>query len=220
VTKAKASSPVDDRFLDAAAALFRERGFEATTVREIARAAGMLPGSLHYRYPTKEALLLALMKRGVEADLECMRSAIASLRDPLERLRHALRARLTFLLSRDAAQVLLYDWRSLKGRAREEMIHLRDRYEAFWTGLLHEAAGTGRLRAGVDLRMVRFLLFGALNGVPLWYSPRGARTLDEIADAFFALIAYGVLDEAHRSGDGGVALSALSELEPAAAGGG
>jgi hypothetical protein len=100
------------------------------------------------------------------------------------------------------------------------MIQLRDRYEAFWTGLLYEAAGTGRLRPEIDLRMLRFLVLGALNGVPLWYSPKGARTPDEIADAFFGLIAYGVLDDAHRPRDLGPALRALSVLEGAAVGGG
>ncbi|PYQ46008.1 MAG: hypothetical protein DMF77_02445 [Acidobacteria bacterium] len=50
----RVSTVVEDRFLDAAARLFRAKGFEATTVREIAKAARMLPGSLHYRYPTKD----------------------------------------------------------------------------------------------------------------------------------------------------------------------
>jgi TetR/AcrR family transcriptional regulator, cholesterol catabolism regulator len=209
----------DERVLQAAARLFRERGFEATTVREIARAAGVLPGSLHYRYPSKAALLLAMMKRGVEADLQCVRAAITTARDPVERLRLALRARLRFLLSRDAAQVVLYEWRSLKGAAREEMIRLRDGYESFWTGLIHEAAGTGRLRPGIDLRILRFLVFGALNYVAVWYSPRGRRSPDEIADAFWAFIAYGVLDEASRPDDLGHALRALSALEPAHIGG-
>src|SRR4051794_20842097 len=52
--------------LDAAARLFRKQGFAATTVRQIAKQAGMLPGSLHYRFPSKEALLLALMERAIE----------------------------------------------------------------------------------------------------------------------------------------------------------
>ena len=73
----------------------------------------MLPGSLHYHYPTKAALLLALMKRGVEADNACVRSAISASGDPGERLRLALRARVRFLLSRDGASVVLFDWRSL-----------------------------------------------------------------------------------------------------------
>src|SRR4030095_1750664 len=147
MTKKKSSGePPDDRILDAAARLFRQKGFEATTVREIARAAGKLPGSLHYRYPTKAGLLLALMKRGMEADLAALRGALAPSRDPVDRLRLALRARLRSRVSRAAPPVVLSEWRSPKGRARDEMIHLRDRYEAFWSGLIYEAAGSGRPR--------------------------------------------------------------------------
>lgn len=189
---------MDDRFLDAAARLFRQQGFEATTVREIARAAGSLPGSLHYRYPTKAALLIDLTRRGMEADLAAVRTAIAGVADPVERLRLALRARLGYLLSKDAAQVILYDWRALKGKPREEMIRLRDRYEAFWSGLVYEAAGSGRLRPGLDLKMLRFLLLGAVNSVAQWYSPRGQCAPGEVADAFWEFLAFGVLDEAHR----------------------
>jgi len=211
--KKRVARKVEDRFLDAAARLFRAKGFEATTVREIARAARMLPGSLHYRYPTKDSLLLALMKRGEDADLVGIRAAIRGERDPVERLRLALRARLRYLLSRPASQVVLFEWRSLKGTARDEMIRLRDRYEAFWSGLLYEAAGTGRLHPGIDLSLLRFLLFGAINGVALWYHADGPRTPDEISDAFWGFIAYGVVDEAHRPDDIGSALRTLSALE-------
>ena len=204
----------DERLVDAAARLFCQKGFAATTVREIARAAGMLPGSLHYRYPTKSALLLALMRRGMEADLAGVRDAIASTRDPMERLRLAMRARVRYLLSRDAARVVLYDWRSLKGRARDEMIRLRDRYEAFWAGLLHEAAGAGRLRADADLNMLRFLVFGAINWITMWYSPDGPRTPEEISDAFFEFIAYGAVDTAHRASGVAAAAAELVAIEP------
>jgi AcrR family transcriptional regulator len=216
VTKKKVPAALDqdDLFLDAAARLFKEHGFEATTVRAIARAAGVLPGSLHYRYPTKAGLLLALMKRGVAAELSAVRAVISESRDPVERLRLALRARVRFLLSRDSATVVLFDWRSLKGHAREDMIRLRDAYESFWVGLIHEAAGAGRLRPDLDLRMLRLLLFGATNWVTLWYSPKGERTPEEIADAFWGLVAFGVFDDAYRPRDVEGALRELSALEP------
>jgi TetR/AcrR family transcriptional regulator, cholesterol catabolism regulator len=209
----ESSRPVEDRFLEAAARLFREKGFAATTVREIARKARMLPGSLHYRYPTKDSLLLALMKRGMAADLAGIRAALRGVRDPVERLRLGLRARLRYLLSHDVAQVVLFEWRALKGPARREMIRLRDTYEAFWSGLVHEAAGTGRLHPQIDLRLLRLLMFGAINGAALWYRPDGPRTPDEICDAFWGLIAYGVLDEAHRPDDVAAALRTLSALD-------
>ena len=52
--------------LEAAGKLFRQKGFAATTVREIAEAAGVWPGSLHYYFPTKESILLALMEQGIQ----------------------------------------------------------------------------------------------------------------------------------------------------------
>jgi TetR/AcrR family transcriptional regulator, cholesterol catabolism regulator len=204
----------DDPFLDAAARLFRKKGFEATTVREIARAAGVLPGSLHYRYPSKAGLLLALMERGMAADLKVLREAIAGVDDPVEKLHLALRARVRFLVMRDSAGVVLFDWRSLRGPARAAMIRLRDEYEAFWEGLVGEAARSGRLRAGLDLKMLRFMIFGAVNWIALWYSPDKERTPEEIADAFWGFIAFGVLDEGHAPRDMKAALRALSALEP------
>jgi hypothetical protein len=159
-------------------------------------------------------LLLALMKRGMEADLACVRSAISASRDPVERLHLALRARVRFMLSRDSASVVLFDWRSLKGQARADVIRLRDGYEAFWIGLINQAAGAGRLRPDLDLRMLRLLLFGATNWVALWYSPKGDRTPEEIADAFWGFIAFGVFEDAYRPQDVGGALRELSALEP------
>src|SRR5207245_9379279 len=111
------------------------------------------------------------MRRGVEADLAGIRAAIRGTRDPVERLRLALRARLRYLLSRHAAQVVLFEWRSLKGPARDEMVGLRDGYESFWSGLLYEAGGSGRLRPAIAARRLRSLLFGPINGAGLSYPP-------------------------------------------------
>ena len=80
--------------LDTAARLFRQKGFAATTLREIAQAAGVLPGSIHYRYPAKEALLVALMDRAIERAIAAVRTAAAQSSDPTERVRLGLRAHL------------------------------------------------------------------------------------------------------------------------------
>jgi AcrR family transcriptional regulator len=212
VTKKKVAAAVEDRFFEAAGRLFRERGFEGTTVREIARAAGMLPGSLHYRYPTKDALLLALMRRGVDADMASIRAATALSDDPVERLRLALHARVRFLLSRDSASTVLFDWRSLKGRARDEVIRLRDMYEAFWAGLIRDAGRSGAFRPRLDLKLLRLFLFGAVNWVALWYSPKGERSPEEIAEAFWRFMAFGAFDDAYRTAGVGSAAAALSAI--------
>jgi AcrR family transcriptional regulator len=178
-----------DPVLETAGRLFREKGYSATTVREIAAAANMLPGSLHYRYASKEDLLLALIDHGIERATDAVRAAIDGLDDPLERLRAALRAHLALLVREDVSiYVLLYEGRSLSGDTRAQMARRRDRYEALWDGILHQAAGTSRVRADADLRLVRLLLLGAANWTAQWFSPRGKYSSNDVADAFLDVV--------------------------------
>src|SRR5689334_7717444 len=108
--------------LGVAARLFRERGYSATPVRDIATAAGMLPGSLHYRFPSKEALLSALMIRGMERAIAHVRSAIEGTSDPVASMRNAIRAHLRLLVEGDDAYVLLFDFRSLAAKDRAAVV--------------------------------------------------------------------------------------------------
>ncbi len=159
----------------------------------------MLLGSLQYRFPTKEALLVRLMERAVTRATDAVRAATEQTREPLERLRLGMVAHLEVLLSGDdAVYVLLYDWRVLAGDARESVVRLRDRYEALWTGILYEAVGSGRLRPGIDVGLLRLLGFGAINWVATWYRPEGAMTPAQIADAIFRTMTLGVLSEDAR----------------------
>lgn len=191
----------EEQILDTAARLFREQGFAGTGLRQIAAEAGLLLGSVQYRFPSKETLLVALMERAVSRAMEAVRTAVEGTRDPVDRIRLGLGAHLRLLLAGDdAVYVLLYDWRVLKGDAREAVVRLRDRYEAFWDGILYEAAGAARLRPEVDLRLLRLFGFGAINWVATWYRPGGKMTAEDIADAFFATLALGILsDDARRS---------------------
>ena len=110
----------DTVVLVAAGRLFREKGFAATTVRELATAAGMLPGSLHYRFPTKESLLVELMERGMVQAIERVRAAIEVENTPLKKMRSALREHLSILVEGDdAIYVNLYEFRSVTGTARD-----------------------------------------------------------------------------------------------------
>src|SRR5687768_5907230 len=89
------------QLLDEAARLFRARGFEGTSMREIARAVGMLPGSLYCHFETKEALLLAVYIKGVEQISEAVQSAVEKHKDPWDRLEAASVAHLGAILHDD-----------------------------------------------------------------------------------------------------------------------
>ncbi|MBL9015297.1 MAG: TetR family transcriptional regulator [Myxococcales bacterium] len=200
MTKAAAHARAhDDRALQAAARLFREQGYAGTSLRDIARAAGMLPGSLHYRYASKEDILSALMERAIDRLIESVLAATAASTDPLERVRLAMVEHVRILLSReDSVYVLLYDWRSLSPAAERAIARHRRRYEQFADELLAQAAAHAPLQPGVDLFLVRQFGFGAANWVAQWFDPKGPYTPEQIADSFFRYLTLGTL----RSGGG------------------
>ncbi|MEQ8183511.1 TetR/AcrR family transcriptional regulator [Marinobacter salarius] len=182
--------------LSNAARLFREKGFERTSLKEIAEACNMLPGSLYYRYSTKEALLVELMRRGVDLVTAEVESAYASSDDPVERLRLCINAHLRALLvDSDAVYVLLFEWRALGPEAREEIIELRDQYESLWAEILETMIEQGVIRKNVDGRLLRLIGLGALNWVATWFDPSGAHSLDAIGDLIWQIAMDGVINK-------------------------
>ena len=182
------------QLLNAAGRLFRDKGFAASTIREIASESGMLPGSIHYRYSTKEELIVALMEQGLERAARGVQEAIESSRDPIERIRLAMRVHIRLLVSGDPdVYVLLYELRALTPEDRKRIIALRDTYEALWDGLLYAALGTGRLRKGLDIGLLRLAILGSLNWSAQWFRAGGKMSPDEVADTFWSYFSSGVL---------------------------
>lgn len=184
--------------LRAAAALFREHGVAGTSMRAIAAEAGMLLGSVTYRYATKESLVLALMRNSVARVTGDVTAAVAGSTDPIQRLRLALRAHVRVLVSDDAAYVLMFEWWRLSEPTRAELSRQRRGYEAVWDDLIHAAAASGQLATGLDLPLVRKFAFGAANSVAFWYRPDGHLSPEQIADAFSDYIGLGTLASDYR----------------------
>ena len=194
------STPVaqaDRQFVLASAArLFREQGYDRTTVKEIAEACNMLPGSLHYRYQTKEDILVDLMRLGLEQVSNDVSNAVAGVSEPAEQLRRGINAHLQLLVSgSDMVYVLLFEWRSLRGNARKEMISLRDSYEALWAAMLKSLADQGVIRKDVYLDLLRLIGLGALNWVATWFRDSGRYSLEEIGTFVWTMISGAVLEE-------------------------
>jgi AcrR family transcriptional regulator len=170
--------------LDEAARLFRAQGFHGTSVRDIARAVDMLPGSLYYHFPTKEALLAAVYAEGVRRISESVTGAISRTRDPRERLEAACIAHLEALLQEsDYAQVVIRVLPVDAPSVATELVRLRDDYESLWVDLVQDLP----LARGVDRRSLRLMLLGALNWSPTWYR-KGRDSPRTIAKRFVQLL--------------------------------
>jgi len=171
-----------DELLRAAARLFVEKGFDATTTRDIAEAVGMRSGSPFYHFRSKQDLLKAAMIEGLEAGHQRLQAAVAGINDPERRLRVMIRNHLGILLEGDChAPMLVYESRSLGITARTEIAAVSDRYQQDWQATLEQLAANGKLR--LPAKPMRLLLFGMLNWSRQWYRPNGGLSLDEIAEA-------------------------------------
>ncbi|WP_048438152.1 TetR/AcrR family transcriptional regulator [Caenimonas sp. SL110] len=173
--------------LRTAARLFRRKGFDATSTRDIAAAAGMRSGSPFYHFKSKGALLFAVMDEGMRSAIARQGKAIelaAALQpDSAQLLRLLIRNHFDVLLGpgSDFIPVLLYEARSITPRQRTTIAALQGQYEAPWMPVLQALHDSGRLRA--EVKLARLLMFGALNWSAQWYDRRKGATLDELADS-------------------------------------
>lgn len=157
--------------LDAAAALFAEKGFEAASVRDIVKGVGMLPGSLYYHFANKEELLLAVYAEGVRRIGVAVDEALAGESGAWERLEAAAAAHLGALLDRSAyAKVVVSVQPADVPAIAQALVALRDAYERRFVDLIAALPLPARTRRGT----LRMLLLGALNWAPVWYRDGGA----------------------------------------------
>lgn len=176
------------QLLRESARLFREKGYDATSVRDIAAATGLQSGSWVYHFKTKQDILAAVMEQGLQQALERIEAIAREELPPREHFRALVRTHLDTLLGpgQDFIPVLLYDWRSLDKPGRERVIALQKRYEQVWEDVLHRLQRTGDW--AMPTRIDRLLMFGALNWIVQWYRPRGPLNATQIvaeAERFF-----------------------------------
>jgi AcrR family transcriptional regulator len=173
------------RLLDEAAHAFAQRGYAAASVRDIVGPVGMLPGSLYCHFATKEALLAAVYRTGVERIGAAVDAAIADVDEPWQRLEAACVAHLTTLLDEsDYSQVVIRVRPSDAPAAEPELVQLRDSYERRFARLVAALP----LARPTDRSALRLMLMGALNWSQTWYRKGGGSAPERIARRFVGLL--------------------------------
>ncbi|MBM3387805.1 MAG: TetR/AcrR family transcriptional regulator, partial [Betaproteobacteria bacterium] len=180
----------------ASAKLFKEKGFEATTVRDIAAAVGMRSGSPFYHFANKQEILKAVMEVGLRQGLDRTLAAIRSAETPQERFRLLVRTQYGILHDEDSEfiAVLLYDWRSLPDNYKKDIIALKDEYDRLWHDNLSDMLSLGMIgansdsdpKAAQDAKITRMMIMGAINFTVTWYKlemhDQGRMDLDALAE--------------------------------------
>jgi TetR/AcrR family transcriptional regulator, cholesterol catabolism regulator len=182
-----------EAIVEAAISLFGKRGYAGTTMRDIAKEVGVLPGSLYAHIASKETLLDEIVELGIESFLAIETSLSAS-QPVIERLRAAIKAHVGVAAEHPGRSlVVFHQWRFLTEPNLTRALNKRRRYQQFFVKLVDEGIAEGSLEPGLDSKIAVFTILGALNWVPEWYSPRGHHDAAEIANKLADNLLQGLL---------------------------
>ena len=182
-----------DQILDAAAQIFRIKGYHATSMQDIAVAVNLQKASLYHHVSGKQEILLDLLDQALELLTEQIIPVIEDqMISPSEKLRQMMRTYLKALTDYvDLASVLLMEHRSLDIELHARHVPNRDRFEALWHEVVAEGMQSGDFIIAEAALVVRNLL-GAMNWIITWYDPKGELSIEEISDQTATLFLNGL----------------------------
>jgi len=176
------------RLLASAARLFRDKGYAATTVRDIAAALGIQSGSLFHHFRTKEDILHAVMETVITAMLDDLTDQLAQAQTPREAVRALIAIELAYLHgpASDATSVLFHDWRALSDDRRTALLQGRNAYFALWDQTLATARSAGLTT--IEPEILRQFLHGALAWTSFWYRPDRPLSREALTERALSLV--------------------------------
>jgi AcrR family transcriptional regulator len=176
--------------LDTAAALICERGYERTSIQDIAEACGLTKGGLYHHIEGKEDLLLEIMHYGMDLFEEEVLARVITIADPLERLRECMRRNVVLVSegANKAVIIILHEHATLNGAPQEQINARKKNYVRFLERSFREAMREGLVRK-VDPRVAAFSFLGQILWTYKWFRPAGqitpARLAEEMVTLFF-----------------------------------
>ncbi|QYN25492.1 TetR/AcrR family transcriptional regulator [Amycolatopsis sp. DSM 110486] len=175
--------------LERASELFHERGYSATSIRDLADAVGISSSTMYHHFTNKQEVLHAIVSRFmtdfVDATVPVLRDESLS---PGERVRRVVRLHLE--LSDDRRPELLVGnpiRYALDPAQQAEGIKLQTAYHDAFHDVLAEGVAAGEFRIE-DVTVTTMALLDMLNGVREWFAPSGRLTRDTIVAQYTALV--------------------------------
>ena len=192
---------VDSRqeILRTAARLFQQRGYDATSMNDVAAALRLSKGGLYHHFQSKDEILFEIMDHAMEITQERVLNPVRSIADPEERLRALIRLHIEVVLSpRDREiTVMLHENHPLPPSLRKRINARKKDYVHFLESLVAEVQNKARqsrsAKAKVSPRAAAFALLGMINWIYQWYKPEGSLQAQNLIPQFTDLIFGGIL---------------------------
>ncbi|WP_306322209.1 MULTISPECIES: TetR/AcrR family transcriptional regulator [unclassified Streptomyces] len=195
-------SPSPERrreLLATAAEVFAAHGYDATTVRRIADAAGMLAGSLYYHFDSKDSIVEEILRGFLDELWGRYDTVLAAGHDPRETMR-ALVTESFREIDRHGPAVAIYQKESKALAARERFGFLaasQRKFEQTWLTTLQEGVAAGAFRADLDIRLTYRFVRDTVWVAASWYRPDGRHSPEEIAREYLAMVLDGIAQPTH-----------------------
>jgi AcrR family transcriptional regulator len=170
--------------LRSAAAVLAEKGYQGTTMEEVAAKLLMTKGSMYYYYKNKDDLLYHCHQMIMDISIERIEEVVNSDLHPIEKLRRAIKGHI-LLATSEKSMFMVMDKpnQNFSDIQLEEVLKLRKNYSGNFDSIINEGIEK-QVFDHVDVRMVRMIILGALNWIQEWYNQDGPQSADEISDAF------------------------------------
>ncbi len=170
------------KLLKEAAHLFSTKGYERTTVRDIAKEVGIQSGSIFHHYKSKEDILKAVMTDAVILNTARMQAALDVATNPKEKILALIRCELDGIngVTGEAMGILVYEWRSLSPENQQDILELREIYENLWLDSIEAGRKAGIVKG--EAFILRRLIQGALSWTYTWYKREGQMTMEQLAE--------------------------------------
>jgi AcrR family transcriptional regulator len=189
---------VDSRqeILRTAARLFQQRGYDATSMNDVAAALKLSKGGLYHHFQSKDEILYEIMNHAMEITQERVLNPVRAISDPEERLRALIRLHIEVVLSpRDREiTVMLHENHPLPPALRKRINARKKDYIHFLESLMTEvqSKAPNQARGKVSPRAAAFALLGMINWIYQWYKPEGELQARNLIPQFTDLIFGGI----------------------------
>lgn len=172
--------------LHTAVNVFNERGFDGTSMEDLARALGVTKSAIYHHVPGKEQLLARALDRALDGLFSTIDDPRAAEGPAIDRLEWVVRQSVAILVDRLPYVTLLL---RVRGNSPTEVRALERRraFDRFVSHLVKEAAADGHVRADIDPALVTRLLFGTVNSITEWYQPARGGSATDLADAIIKI---------------------------------
>jgi AcrR family transcriptional regulator len=179
--------------IEAAAQVFRQKGFHGASMNDIAEAVHLQKASLYHHVSSKQEILLEILDRALQLLLERI-SSITTQNIPADKkLRLMIYEYMQILAENvDLATVLLFEHRALERRQHARHVPTRDQFELLWREVLEEGVNEKLFKCN-DIALAVRALLGLMNWTITWYRPDGEKSIEQISDDYSNLLLNGLL---------------------------